>query len=57
MKKIGIITNTLNNFQFLITFENLAKKDMIMTEWNEFKQKINTQSDYFIENIMKVREG
>lgn len=50
-------TNTLNNFQFLTTFENLAKRDMTMTEWNEFKQKTNTQSDYFIENIMKAREG
>ena len=50
-------TNTLNNFQFLTTFENLAKRDMTMTEWNEFKWKINTQSDYFIESIMKAREG
>ena len=50
-------TNTLNNFQFLTTFENLAKRDMTMTEWNEFKQKTNTQSDYFIESIMKAREG
>ena len=50
-------TNTLNNFQFLTTFENLAKRDMTMTEWNEFKWKTNTQSDYFIESIMKVREG
>lgn len=50
-------TNTLNNFQFLTTFENLAKRDMTMTEWNEFKQKTNTQSNYFIENIMKAREG
>lgn len=50
-------TNTLDNFQFLTTFENLAKRDMTMTEWNEFKQKTNTQSDYFIESIMKVREG
>lgn len=50
-------TNTLNNFQFLTTFENLAKRDMTMTEWNEFKWKTNTQSDYFIESIMKAREG
>ena len=50
-------TNTLDNFQFLTTFENLAKRDMTMIEWNEFKQKTNTKSDYFIENIMKVREG
>ena len=50
-------SNTLNNFQFLTTFENLAKRDMTMTEWNEFKKKTNTQSDYFIESIMKAREG
>ena len=49
--------NTLNNFQFLTTFENLAKRDMTMAEWNEFKKKTNTQSDYFIESIMKAREG
>ena len=30
---------------------------MTMVEWNEFKQKTNTQSDYFIESIMKAREG
>jgi hypothetical protein len=29
--------NTLNNFQFLTTFENLAKRDMTMEEWNHFK--------------------
>lgn len=50
-------TNTLDNFQFLTTFENLAKRDMTMTEWKNFKQKTNTTSDYFIENIMKAREG
>lgn len=49
--------NTLNNFQFLTTFENLAKRDMTMEEWNHFKQKTNTHSDYFIENIMREREG
>lgn len=50
-------TNTLDNFQFLTTFENLAKRDMTMAEWENFKQKTNTTSDYFIENIMKAREG
>lgn len=49
--------NTLDNFQFLTTFENLAKRDMTMKEWTEFKKKTNTQSDYFIESIMKEREG
>ncbi len=49
--------NTLDNFQFLTTFENLSKRDMTMEEWNFFKEKTNTHSDYFIENIMKEREG
>lgn len=49
--------NELSNFQFLTTFENLAKRDMTMEEWNLFKLKTNTKSDYFIENIMKEREG
>ena len=30
---------------------------MTMKEWNLFKLKTNTKSDYFIENIMKEREG
>ena len=50
-------SNQLENFQFLTTFENLAKRDMTMEEWNRFKQETNTCSDYFIENIMKEREG
>ena len=49
--------NELSNFQFITTFENLAKRDMTMEEWNLFKLKTNTKSDYFIENIMKEREG
>ena len=49
--------NELSNFQFLTTFENLAKRDMTMEEWNLFKLKTNTKSDYFIENIMKERVG
>ena len=49
--------NELCNFQFLTTFENLAKRDMTMEEWNLFKINTNTKSDYFIENIMKERVG
>ena len=45
-------TNSLNNFQFLTTFENLAKRDMTMEEWNLFKKETNTTSNYFIENIV-----
>lgn len=45
-------TNTLNNLQFLTTFENLAKRDMTQDEWIQFKKDTNTKSDYFIENIL-----
>lgn len=48
--------NVLENFQFLTTFENLAKRDMTMEEWNNFKKDTNTTSDYFIENILN-KEG
>jgi len=46
-------SNQINNLQVLTVFENLAKRDMTMQEWNEFKQQTNTHSDYFIESIMK----
>ena len=49
--------NSLSNLQFLTTFENLAKRDMTMEEWNNFKQNTNTSSDYFIENILARGEG
>ena len=48
--------NILENFQFLTTFENLAKRDMTMEEWNDFKKQTHTTSDYFIENILD-KEG
>lgn len=41
------------NLQFLTTFENLAKRDMTMEEWNNFKIRTNTHSQYFIEEIME----
>ncbi len=44
--------NTKENLQFLTVFENLAKRDMSMEEWNKFKQETHTTSDYFIENIL-----
>ena len=44
--------NELNNYQFLTTFENLAKRDMTDIEWKNFKTKTNTTSDYFVENIL-----
>lgn len=46
-------TDDLNNIQILTVFENLAKKDLTMQEWNEFKKTSHTTSDYFIENILK----
>ncbi len=46
-------TSTINNLQVLTVFENLAKRDMTMEEWNDFKTKTNTHSNYFIEYIMK----
>ena len=45
-------TNNIENIQFLTTFENLAKRDMTMKEWNDFKIKTNTHSNYFIEEVM-----
>jgi hypothetical protein len=40
--------NTIDNVQFLTVFENLAKRDMTMEEWEAFKRQINTNSDFFI---------
>lgn len=45
--------DNLNNYQFLTTFENLAKRDMTQTEWDNFKKQTNTHSDYFVENILR----
>lgn len=45
-------TNEINNLQVLTVFENLAKRDMSMDEWNKFKKDTHTTSDYFIENIL-----
>lgn len=45
--------NQIENLQFLTVFENLAKRDMDAKEWEEFKIKTNTVSDYFIESIRK----
>lgn len=44
--------DTKENLQFLTVFENLAKRDMSMEEWNNFKKITHTTSDYFIENIL-----
>lgn len=50
-------TNTKENYQFLTVFENLSKRDMTQEEWNSFKEKTHTHSDYFIESIMERWEG
>ena len=46
--------NEKENIHFLTVFENLAKRDMTLEEWNDFKIKTNTSSDYFIEKIEEV---
>lgn len=38
----------LENLQFLTWFENRAKAEMNMEEWEQFKKATNTQSDLFI---------
>lgn len=45
-------TSKIDNLQVLTVFENLSKRDMTMEEWNQFKQKTNTHSNYFIEEVM-----
>lgn len=43
-------TNELSNLHFITLFENLAKRDMTIEEWEEFKIKTNTSSTLFIES-------
>lgn len=45
-------TNKLDNLQILTVFENLCKRDMTQEEWISFKKETNTNSNYFIENII-----
>lgn len=51
--------HNIENLQVLTVFENLSKRDLTMDEWNSFKKETNSQSDYYIENILKKvgREG
>ncbi len=44
---------TLDNLQFITWFENRAKADMTLAEWDAFKQSTNTRSDLFIEAILE----
>jgi len=47
-------SNEISNLQYLTVFENLAKRDMTMEEWESFKKKTNTTSNYFYESIKEV---
>ena len=47
-------TNNINNLQYLTVYENLNKRDMTMEEWEQFKKKTHTTSDYFYESIKEV---
>lgn len=49
-------SNSIDNLQYLTVFENLAKRDMTMEEWNQFKKNTNTTSDYFYESIKEVMQ-
>lgn len=46
-------SNDKANLQILTVFENLNKRDLTMEEWNEFKKRTNSTSDYYIENILR----
>lgn len=49
-------SDKIDNLQFLTVFENLTKRDLSYIEWEEFKQKTNTTSEYFLESILKKYE-
>jgi hypothetical protein len=49
-------SNSIDNLQYLTIFENLAKRDMTMEEWNQFKKDTNTTSNYFYESIKEVMQ-
>lgn len=46
-------TDDLRNLQFLSVFENLSKRDMTMQEWKIFKERTNTHSNLFIDELIK----
>ena len=43
----------LDNLRFITWFENRAKADMPLIEWELFKSQTNTKSDLFIEVILE----
>lgn len=42
----------LDNLHFMTWFENRAKADMTLEEWDVFKKTTNTRSDLFIDSIL-----
>jgi len=50
MKYDEVIKNnySLDNLRFITWFENRAKAEMNLQEWNKFKKTTNTKSDLFI---------
>lgn len=42
----------VDNLQFLTWYENRCKNNMTMEEWNNFKERTDTKSNLFIENIL-----
>ena len=46
-------THHIDNLQVLTVFENLSKRDMTSDEWEDFKKRTHTSSDYYIESILK----
>lgn len=43
----------LDNLRFITWFENRAKADMPLLEWEMFKKQSNTKSDLFIEVVLE----
>lgn len=46
-------TSKLENLQVLTVFENLAKRDMTMEEWESFKKQTHSTSDYYLDSILQ----
>jgi len=43
----------IDNLRFITWFENRAKADMPLADWESFKSRTNTKSDLFIEVILE----
>jgi hypothetical protein len=44
----------LDNLRFITWFENRAKAEMSVKEWDDFRRSTNTRSDLFIERILHL---